>query len=1067
MPLAILGLSWLAFSPPPLDAQGWDFSPQDIGDTLSADCDDINAADLDGDGDADILLTEDPYISWFENGGGALPTWTRHTIASDGGYMGTIVGDFDGDGDWDVASGNKTGAMHTYWFENDGTGTGWTPHQLPVSGDNVDNMRAHDYNGDGRDDLIIEQYGASDPLFYCPSPADPTGPWPSYQIGVGTGVSLGDVDKDGDMDVVTSGKVLLCPADPAQPNWPVMAPDPPPGDSYDKSGVGDIDGDGNPDIVFSEGEGPNVVVAFGPDWSRTTTVFLGNSGMHTLQLADFDSDGDLDIFSAEIHGNGRTFVFENADGLGTAWTPHMMSGGDPAGTHNGWIADVNGDGRIDLLSKHYTGGQITIWYNTLQWALDNWQYIHVSGSHTQTFGLSFGFVDDDQSMDIISGPYWYANPGGDMTGSWTQSAAFPSGLHGVLAADVDGDDQADVIGINGTDITWLEATDASATSWSEVSIGSVPAASHSLGAQGYRVADIEAGGRPEIVVSSGDGIYYFRIPADPAAGAWPRVHVSSNPTDEGFGVGDIDGDGDLDLAAGLGSPDNVEWYRNPGDGSPEWPAFSVGDMGGAVWTDRVAIADLNGDGRPDIIATEENGATSGAEAYWWEQPLDPTSGGWPRHLITSRASLNSMDVADMDHDGDIDVILAEHVGPLRVSVFENDGQGQWTEHVVDSGKESHLGGRVADLDGDGDLDIVSIAYNAPQDVHLWRNDGQGGVPVDTQPPSIASVLAVGDSQVRVVFDEPVDPVTASAVVHYSIDHGAAVLGSAIQTATTVLLSTSALVEGVTYTLAVDGVQDVSGNAANDSATFQLVTFPTAGLVAWWPLDEASGTTAPDEAGSAPGTLVNGPLWQPSGGRIGGALAFDGVDDRVTMGQVDVSGGDGLTIAFWTLVDDLDNSDARFVSKATNTSEQGHDWMVSTYDGNTVRLRLKAGGTTSTLVSSAGAISTGEWHHVAATYDGSTMRIFVDAAPAASASKTGAVANSSSVPLALGAQPQGSNELDGLLDDVRIYDRALSQAEIEVLASGSGPAESLLHVDDGTALETDSGTASLSFTVTLE
>ncbi len=64
-------------------------------------------------------------------------------------------------------------------------------------------------------------------------------------------------------------------------------------------------------------------------------------------------------------------------------------------------------------------------------------------------------------------------------------------------------------------------------------------------------------------------------------------------------------------------------------------------------------------------------------------------------------------------------------------------------------------------------------------------------------------------------------------------------------------------------------------------------------------------------------------------------------------------------------------------------------------------------------------------------------------------------------------PQGSNELDGLLDDVRIYDRALSQAEIEVLASGSGPAESLLHVDDGMALETDSGTASLSFTVTLE
>jgi hypothetical protein len=334
-------------------------------------------------------------------------------------------------------------------------------------------------------------------------------------------------------------------------------------------------------------------------------------------------------------------------------------------------------------------------------------------------------------MDIASGPFVYLNPGAPLTGSWKQ-VPLPEGIHAFAALDVNGNKLADLItqkdnpAAGRVDIYWVEAANAAANSWAKpILIGSVPRGTEPEGFQGYAVAQLVPDGRREIVVNSAQGLYYFSVPEpNPEAGNWPRVLVAANNSEEGIGIADIDGDGYLDISFTHANPHEVKWARNPGNSSGNWQVFVVGTFPEAVWPDRCAAADLNGDGRTDIIVSEENaGKAPDARVCWWEQPASGAENPhWVRHDVGKQYTMNSLDVGDVDGDRDVDLVLAEHRGAKRVAMWQNDGRGEFTRQLVDEGRESHLGARLVDLDGDGDLDIVSIAYDSPQFIHLWRND---------------------------------------------------------------------------------------------------------------------------------------------------------------------------------------------------------------------------------------------------------------------------------------------------------------------------------------------------------
>ncbi|MCI0538586.1 MAG: VCBS repeat-containing protein [Verrucomicrobiales bacterium] len=368
--------------------------------------------------------------------------------------------------------------------------------------------------------------------------------------------------------------------------------------------------------------------------------------------------------------------------------------------------------------------------------LDRWTYVQVDDSRgkwgdldppdwLRYFGLSAFDVNGDGYLDIIAGRYFYRSPGGDMTGRW-ERVEVGRNVDGILFVDVDGDQFADGIAQALPDVYWLEAEDKQGNSWKAVRIATLPKSQHVNG-QGFATAQIIPGGRSEIVLSTGSGIYYLKIPADASAENWPATLAAPEASEQGLAVGDIDGDGLIDIAAAHGhrvEPKSAAWWKNPGRQSGPWKRTEVGSTANYS-ADRVVVTDVNGDGRPEVLITEESWRTHDrvAQLLCFEQRGPREAPLWERRTILTAASLNSLDVADLDRDGDVDIVTGEHKGKdKRVFVLENDGNGRFTEYVIDHGKESHLGTRLFDQDGDGDLDILSVGWDEYRFLHLWRND---------------------------------------------------------------------------------------------------------------------------------------------------------------------------------------------------------------------------------------------------------------------------------------------------------------------------------------------------------
>ena len=219
------------------------------------------------------------------------------------------------------------------------------------------------------------------------------------------------------------------------------------------------------------------------------------------------------------------------------------------------------------------------------------------------------------------------------------------------------------------------------------------------------------------------------------------------------------------------------------------------------------------------------------------------------------------------------------------------------------------------------------------------------------------------------------------------------------------------------------------------------------LLVHLPLDDAqTAGSATDISGNGNNGSISGASYvNESGDGSPSSLDFNG-SGTVNLGGLDVNGS-GVTLAAWVRADSFtgNNFDGRIISKASGIATDRHVFMLSTTRrGNTDDVvllgRVRIDGDTANFRANTGLLQTGEWYHVAMVYDESAMTLYLDGEVVASAGLTGSIDQDSSVDVAVGSQPNGSNAWDGLIDDVRIFQRGLSAGELAEIASGGAPAD---------------------------
>ena len=235
------------------------------------------------------------------------------------------------------------------------------------------------------------------------------------------------------------------------------------------------------------------------------------------------------------------------------------------------------------------------------------------------------------------------------------------------------------------------------------------------------------------------------------------------------------------------------------------------------------------------------------------------------------------------------------------------------------------------------------------------------------------------------------------------------------------------------TSVVNGTHSVTALAtdgAGNTATSTAVSFTVSnsaqpsGLVASFGFDEGSGTATGDATSNGNnGTLTNGPTWTI--GKHGRALLFDGVNDYVSVpdsNSLDLT--TAMTLEAWALPTALGSTWRPAIFKAN-----GSDMSYSLYparDTNVPDAQVFVGG--EHLIDGTSPVPLNQWSHVAATYDGANMKLYVNGALVATKAQTGAIQTSTGA-LQIGGDTVFGEWFQGRLDDVLVYNRALSAAEI--------------------------------------
>ena len=241
----------------------------------------------------------------------------------------------------------------------------------------------------------------------------------------------------------------------------------------------------------------------------------------------------------------------------------------------------------------------------------------------------------------------------------------------------------------------------------------------------------------------------------------------------------------------------------------------------------------------------------------------------------------------------------------------------------------------------------------------------------------------------------------------------------------------------TGTVVFKGTAVTIGGASATTFNNLTINLVNQGPVGYWKFDEGAGTTATDASGNGnTGTLLNGPTYStdrpaPISFINPNSLSFDGADDYVQVANEANFDLNQLSVAIWIKVNAFDKQYQAIITKGDSA------WRLHR-NNNTNNLAFGTSGLTTGDGDLQGTVNVndGQWHHVAAVYDGTKKYLYIDGALNVSTPATGTI-NQNNSPVLIGENAEATGrQWNGLLDDVRVYNRALSAAEVAGLFAGN-------------------------------
>jgi FG-GAP-like repeat/Bacterial Ig domain len=610
--------------------------------TTSAPFAPMMVADINGDGNPDIVIVDHSFGNAeltvaLGRGDGTFRARSSTSLNVPFGFV--AFGDLNGDGKLDfVVADPSTGSL--YIFLGKGDGTFQSAITVNYSGNVLSYIVLADVNHDGKLDLVgtdgsnlIVMLGNGDATFKPPV---------TYSGLNGAGaIAVSDINGDQYPDVVTLGKT-----------------------GYDHYNVLINNGDG----TFQ---------------APTSVAFTGsNLYIGTLSLADVDGDGYPDLILLDDSNNAVYIAHNNHDG--TFGIPQSYSVGSyPTSI---FVADLNGDKHPDVLIG---SDVVSVLFNKGDGTFP--AFSSLTGSRAQD--VIAVDINGDGVPDIVStdgdDTFKVQISNGDGTFKAAQSYPVGSFPQTVVAADLNGDKYQDLIVQTGDSElqVWLNSGSGTFSLQSTIAITSCCKAP-------IAVADLNGDGITDIAVGTSEGISIFK---GDGKGDFTQIG-SINPgiTVTSIAFADLNKDGHMDMVVG-GSGMSI--YLGNGDGTFQLKkSYNYGCL-------VMAVADIDGDGNPDIMCGRPgNYIFKGVgDGTFTQLPTTPAE-----QLFGDYSGLNAITIADVNGDGLPDVLAVDQAGVVAVFI-QNTDHSFTLESAYQTGWPLNAVA-VADVNGDGRADLI-VATN--------------------------------------------------------------------------------------------------------------------------------------------------------------------------------------------------------------------------------------------------------------------------------------------------------------------------------------------------------------------